>query len=282
MIKKIHQFGLHIIEKFPVLTPILEKVWKKLPEDYRKSVYVKFAGWGMTTQHENAWNDKFSCSVFRQTCIDLEKFNFTPSTRFTKESIYEHNWRHYFISFSTLYAIKFAQGHNYNFVECGVADGVTAFVTLNELSNKLGSNFKMHLYDAWSAMKKDSLLDSELQNEGHYFDLSISRTKSNLKEFEQNIIYHEGIIPTIFNQLPKSPESIAYLHIDINSAKPTLDVLNFFFPKLVSGGIIIFDDYGWKPYHGTKNVVDEFFSNKNGIIQKLPTGQAIYFHNLIS
>lgn len=282
MIEKIHQFGIRTIKKFPYVKPILEKVWKKLPWEYRKSVYVKFAGWGMTTQHENAWNDKFCCSVFRQTCIDLEKFNFTSSTNFTKESIYEHSWRHYFISFSTLYAIKCAQDHNYNFVECGVGDGVTAFFTLNELANNIDSNFKMHLYDAWSVMKKDSLLDSELQNTGKYFDLSISRTKSNLKEFEKNIIYHEGTIPTTFNQLPKSPESIVYLHIDINSSKPTLDILNFFFPKLVHGGVIIFDDYGWNPYFDTKNVVDEFFSNKNGILQKLPTGQAIYFHSLDS
>ncbi len=158
----------------------------------------------------------------------------------------------------------------------------TAFFTLSELSNNLDSNFKMHLYDAWSSMKKDSLLNSELQNVDKYFDLSISRTKSNLKEFEQNIIYHEGVIPTTFSQLPKSPESIVYLHIDVNSSKPTLDILNFFFPKLVHGGVIIFDDYGWNAYFDTKNVIDEFFAKKSGMLQKLPTGQSIYFHNIDS
>ncbi len=130
MIKKIYHLEISVIEKFPTLKPVMKKIWEKLPDDYRKSVHVKFTGWGMTTQHENAWNDKFSCSVFRQACIDLEKFNFTPSTNFTKESIYEHSWRHYFISFSTLYAVKFAQDHNYNFVECGVGGGELLFLHL--------------------------------------------------------------------------------------------------------------------------------------------------------
>ena len=43
----------------------------------------------------------------------------------------------------------------------------------------------------------------------------------------------------------KPPESIIYLHIDLNSSELTLAALDFFFPKLVHGGIIIFDDYGW-------------------------------------
>ena len=78
--------------------------------------------------------------------------------------------------------------------------------------------------------------------------------------------------------LPESPHSIVYLHIDLNSAKPTLAALNFFYPRLVKGGVILFDDYGWREYKDTKKVVDEFFSSKPGILLKLATGQAIYYH----
>jgi len=281
MKKRIFQGGARTAEKIPIIKPIMKKFFRKFLSNYFKEpVPIKFSGWGMTTQHEHAWNDKFSCSVFRQACINLEKFDFASSTQLTKKSINELNWRHYFISFSTLYAIKLAQSDNYNFVECGVGDGLSAFFTLSELSNNLGSNFQVHLYDAWKGMKAEYLLDSESYSIDKFPDISIERTKSNLKEFEQNIIYHVGFIPDIFNQLPKSPESIVYLHIDLNSAKPTLDALNFFFSKLVNGGIIIFDDYGSLGYPETKNVIDEFFSKKNGILLKSPTGQAIYFHNI--
>jgi len=47
--------------------------------------------------------------------------------------------------------------------------------------------------------------------------------------------------------------------------------------KLVKGGIILFDDYGWAGYEDTKKAIDSYFSEKSGILMKLPTGQAIYY-----
>jgi len=51
------------------------------------------------------------------------------------------------------------------------------------------------------------------------------------------------------------------------------------YPKLTSGGIILFDDYGWKNHKDTKEAVDAFFKNKSGILKALPTAQAIFFKN---
>ena len=62
-------------------------------------------------------------------------------------------------------------------------------------------------------------------------------------------------------------------------SKPTESALDFFYPRLVPGGVILFDDYGWDAYEDTKNAIENFFTNKPGILMKLPTGQAIYFHN---
>lgn len=278
---QIYRLGIWITKKNPCLKPIMEKFNKLFLSDYFQKP-PEFSGWGMTTQHTSAWNDEYSCDTFCQTCVDLEMFDFTPSVGFTKESIEEHKWRHYFISFSVLYAIKFAQIKNFNFVECGVGDGVSALFALTEISNKLKNNFKMHLYDGWTSMNKNYLLDSESDNEGRYYDLSIDRTKHNLIKFEQNTIFHQGSIPDTFTRSSPPPESIVYLHIDLNSSEPTLAALDFFFPKLVHGGIIIFDDYGWDGYPETKLVIDKFFSDKRGILLKSPTGQAIYFHNCIS
>ena len=108
--------------------------------------------------------------------------------------------------------------------------------------------------------------------------MDISVTKKNLSEFGDNVIYHQGYIPSVCQNPPNSPKSIVYLHIDLNSAMPTKDVLEFFYPRLVSGGVILFDDYGGIGYEDTRRVIDEYLSDKAGIIIKLPTGQAIYFH----
>ena len=93
------------------------------------------------------------------------------------------------------------------------------------------------------------------------------------------MVFHQGYIPESLNKKPDAPDSIFYLHIDLNSAKPTESALDFFYPRLVPGGVILFDDYGWDAYEDTKNAIENFFTNKPGILMKLPTGQAIYFHN---
>ena len=136
----------------------------------------------------------------------------------------------------------------------------------------------MHLYDAWEDMKGEGLLESESWHVNLYKKLDIDVTKKNLREFSNNIVYHKGHIPDSLNNKPESPKSIFYLHIDLNSSKPTLAALEFFYPRLVSGGVILFDDYGWDQYEDTKNTIELFFEKKSGILMKLPTGQAIYFH----
>ena len=283
--KLVLQIGLIIGKKTPFLKPLMRKFYEKFMQKFYQPTppEPKFSGWGMTTIANNPWNDEYDLAVFRKSCESIKSFNFTPSClpRMTiDEYIHSLDYRHYFISFCASYAIKFAQTNYHNFVECGVNDGVTAFIALNELHDKLGSNFKMDLYDSWEAMKAELLVGEEIDfNVGAYDDSSIDNPKSNLKKFEKNLIYHKGFIPdTLFEKSPKQPESISYLSIDLNSSQPTLAALNFFLPKLVKGGIIIFDDYGLEHYPDTKNVIDEFFSTKSGVLMKMPTGQAIYFH----
>ena len=44
--------------------------------------------------------------------------------------------------------------------------------------------------------------------------------------------------------------------------KPITDTLEFFYPKLVKGGIIICDDYNSTQFPGAKRAWDEFFKDK--------------------
>ena len=282
--KLVLKIGLSVAKKTPFLKPVMRKFYEKFMQKFyqTKPPEPKFSGWGMSTIANNPWNDDFDLAIFRKSCKSLESFEFTPSClpRIPiEEYVHSLDYRHYFISFCANYAIKFAQTTYHNFVECGVNDGVTAFVALNELRDKVGTDFKMDLYDSWEAMKADFLVGEEIDfNVGAYADSSIDIPKSNLKMFEENTVYHKGFIPdTLFDKSTKQPESISYLSIDLNSSKPTLAALNFFFPRLVRGGIIIFDDYGNDHYPDTKNIIDEFFSTEDGILMKIPTGQAIYF-----
>ena len=242
-----------------------------------------FSGWGMKVNHEPPWIDEPN-SVFNKTSNYIKnffEFGAVHSTGIDKHNIDTLLWRHWIVSYATKHAMIFSKADEYNFVECGVGDGLSSYYTLNEINQNthIQNKAKLHLYDSWGPMKKDGLLESESSNLDRYSELELDKTKKNLKKFEKFIVYHNGYIPEIFNDEPKSPSSIVYLHVDLNSTPPTIAALEYFFSKLVSGGIILFDDYGWKNHKDTKNAVDNFFKNKPGILMPFPTAQAIFFKN---
>lgn len=239
-----------------------------------------FEGWGMKTYNDPPWVNEPN-SIFNLTSKEIKKLKFksVSSTGIDENNVDTLLWRHWIVSYATKQAILFSSDNQFNFVECGVGDGLTAFFTLNTIYEVLGNenNAHLHLYDSWNPMKKDDLLENEYTNIDRYSDLEFDNTKENLKKFEKNLIFHRGYIPDVFNMEPESPLSIIYMHIDLNSKIPTIASLEYFFPKLLSGGIILFDDYGWDNHKSTKNAIDEFFKNRSGILLHLPTSQAIFF-----
>jgi hypothetical protein len=271
---KFVEFGRNINQKYPSLRPLI-RLGKIL--FYSKP---KFSGWGMKTEHQLPWIDEYDGEVFRQASIDIKKV-FTFNKRIVeidKNNIDTLLWRHWIVTTAVRYAIKFSESKILNFVECGVGEGFSAYFTLKEIKEQQKiSQFKMHLYDAWDSMLNQQLIENELSNPHTYDELSIDITKNNLREFDADIVYHKGYIPDSLESEPKSPDSISYLHIDLNAVKPTMDVLSFFLPKLSKNGVILFDDYGWDGYLDTKLELDKFFKDQSGLFLKLPTGQAIYF-----
>ena len=273
MNKKIFEIGKSIYYKYPKLKPVIEFGYRKF------LVKPKFSGWGMSTEHELPWENTEGNQVFQETCENVKKFDFTrDTTGIDKNNVDSLMWRHWIVVSTIKYSIEFANTKNWNFVECGVGDGITSFFALNEISSNIKQKeFCMHLYDAWDGMKEENLLESELTRSGKYSNLSIEKTKKNLDKFKEHLIFHKGYIPESFENTIQSPSEIIYLHIDLNSAKATLETLEYFFPRLQSGGVLLFDDYGWTDYPETKRNIDLFFSDKPGILMQYPTGQAIYF-----
>lgn len=264
----------NIYDKIPILQPLFTKISKPFFD-----FIPKFSGWGMKTGHELPWNDEFNWKIFRETQEYVkEQFDFSNDfIGMSKKNVDTLLYRHWYVAYCARHAIEFAKSDEFNFIECGTANGVTAYFALKEIENHLkDSRFFMHLYDSWDSMREKELLESERDHIGNYSELDINTTKSNLKEFEDKLVFHVGYIPESLDS-KNAPKSIVFMHIDLNSAKPTFAALEFFFPKLVSGGVILFDDYGQEEYKETKRVIDEFFSDKPGLVLKLPTSQAIYF-----
>ena len=75
-----------------------------------------------------------------------------------------------------------------------------------------------------------------------------------------NVEIIKGAIPTTLNYV--KIEKICFLSVDMNSVKPEIDSLNYFWDKLVSGGMIVLDDYGYPGCIDQKHAHDKFAESK--------------------
>jgi len=61
---------------------------------------------------------------------------------------------------------------------------------------------------------------------------------------------------------------ISLLSFDCDVYEPTKVALETFWPRVVPGGIVLFDEYGIRPWEGESNAVDEYFADKNVAIHR--------------
>ena len=201
----------------------------------------------------------------------LSQFYNSPEAKDPMKYLNEMDYRHYVVYYSSLLAFENTQSRN--IVECGVCDGLAVFFAMNKYKEDI--KFKAYLYDSWEEMlEKDLTIKENNKTGGDYNYLNIDTTKKNLVDFENYTIFNKGYIPKIFHSA-KNPENVSWLHIDLNSSMPTKESLEFFYPKIEKNGIILFDDYAQDGYEETREVVENFFVNKNIIFLHLMTGQAM-------
>lgn len=228
-----------------------------------------------TMPWEKVGGDKISKGYNEAESNLKEKIQMGKFTNKNLNDLNNYRWRNYIVYWTAFYAASFSNKDvGVNLVECGVADGISAYFSMYAFDER-GTDFTMYLYDSWDEMREKDLMESE--NLKNSYELSLNMTRENLQNFKHSTVYCDGYIPDIFNDTD-NPNSVSWLHIDLNSAIPTEATLELFYDRLNKGGIILFDDYGWSTHTETKKIVDGFFKEHNsGIHLPLPTGQSIYF-----
>jgi O-methyltransferase len=244
---------------------------------------LTFSGWKMATGTQVPWyrggaNQRArSFAECDARVADLVARREVLLTQFRQESVDSEvaalKWRHYFVHWTASEAACLKSSHENNFVELGVCDGLTAWYAALARQGAACEG-KFYLYDAWAAMRDDLLTESEKTSAGSYAYLSLENTKKNLSltGFD-NFVFNKGYIPESFIT-SENPETVAWLHIDLNSALPTLAALDYFWGRMVQGGIVLFDDFSWPGYEDAREKI-EAWSDAHGVqILHLPTGQA--------
>ncbi len=158
-------------------------------------------------------------------------------------------------------------------VECGVASGITSYLISRATYR---DNRHHHAFDSFEGLpepiNEDAAPNNTIQLQKGEYAVDIEDVQNNLKELA-NIHLYQGWIPERFREV--SGYKFILVHVDVDFYQPTLDALLFFYERIVPGGIIVCDDYGFIGTPGAKKAMDDFFSDKPEPIVRLDSGQAI-------
>lgn len=168
-----------------------------------------------------------------------------------------------------------ARGRGGEFWECGVYQGGTALLLADVLlsADGKGSGQTLRLFDSFSGMVETDA-SRDLHRPGDFSDTSLDAVRRLLGRPER-VRLHPGWMPDTFVGLESS--TIAFAHVDVDLYRSVLDCCSFIVPRLVPGGFMVFDDYGFPSCPGARQAVDEFFRGRPERPLVLSTGQAIVF-----
>jgi O-methyltransferase len=159
-----------------------------------------------------------------------------------------------------------------DFLEAGVYRGGTARL-LREIIDKSGERRILHLLDTFAGMPKTDPAH-DIHREKDFSDTTVDAVASFVGK-EKWILYRKGYIPDSFKGMEGN--RFAFAHIDVDVYKSVLDCCEFIYPRMVCGGVLVFDDYGFPSCPGARAAVDDYFLDKREIPLVLHSGQAIVF-----
>jgi hypothetical protein len=159
-----------------------------------------------------------------------------------------------------------------DFVECGVN---RAFLTMSlatfvDFKSMVGRKF--YLFDTFNGLVPDLVdVEDRAAYRNDYPDC-YEFVRDSFKD-HPNVILVRGPVPDTLSRV--DIERVAYLSIDMNCTRPEEEALRHFWPKMVSGGIVVLDDYGFPGHESQKRAADRVAASVGVGVLSLPTGQGV-------
>ena len=148
------------------------------------------------------------------------------------------------------------------FVECGCYKGTSARI----LVDAVGLTRPFHIYDLFD--HNDSMGHHSMPEHGP--DL-FSQVKARFAD-APNVVVTQGRVP---DSLTNAPKQIAFLHVDMNNVDAEIGALEMLFDRMVPGGVVILDDFGWLAYRRQQVAEIDWFARRGYPVLELATGQGM-------
>ena len=115
------------------------------------------------------------------------------------------------------------------------------------------------LFDSFEGMLEDDEDSTGFHKTGDFNDAPLELVKNYLRD-KPNCKFYKGWFPESANFLTN--EEFALVHADMDYYQSTVDCIKVFWPRVKTGGVMIFDDYEWKNCPGVKKALDEYFPQR--------------------
>jgi hypothetical protein len=164
-------------------------------------------------------------------------------------------------------------------VECGTFKGDMAWVVLQTIGSAHIPRF--WLFDSFDGFSLDYSSGEDFPDNPGFLDFANGfYRQAGLYKYVcdrfasfANVTVVKGFLPEALDAA--MPERIGFLHIDLNSPRAEIAVLERLFDRVLPGGVVVFDDYGWKMFHEQKKAEDDFMHRRGYEILEMPTGQGL-------
>ena len=148
--------------------------------------------------------------------------------------------------------------------EVGVYQGSSAKLLCEARGDKT-----LHLFDTFEGLPEAAKPDGRVHDEKQY-SCSLESVRTYLEGYE-NLHFYKGRFPESAAQLPDVTFSFA--HFDVDLYESTLACLEYFYPKMIPGGVILSHDYSILA--GVRSAFDEFIEDKPEAVVELPSTQCM-------
>ena len=132
-----------------------------------------------------------------------------------------------------------------------------------EVSLSLQKNKKIYLFDTFEGFKEESFVTENEKKKASSLENNAFRNTSqnivlNNMPYKDCCIIMKGLFPETAKLLTE--EKFCFVSLDADLYQPTIDGLNYFYPRLVTGGYIMVHDYNNNIWTGGKQAVREYCS----------------------
>jgi O-methyltransferase len=188
------------------------------------------------------------------------------------ENVIDMPWRVHIACWAASHAVHLPG----DLVECGVHTGMLSLAVCKYIDfNATGKTF--WLFDTFAGIPEEQMAEEERpfrieENDAFYQQDSYEIARRNFAPYP-NARLVRGRVPDSLEGAGIG--AVSYLSLDMNIAAPELAALEFFWPKLSVGAIVLLDDYGWTHYRPQKVAMDRFAAKQDVEIATLPTGQGL-------